>query len=118
MDLLSIPRLATGGVVEGSTVANIGEAGAEAVVPLEKNLGWLNKMGGMIANAILSQAQYQPSGNVQSSGGQSIMVQEGAIQITINDTGNSSETAGKVKATIESFFENLRKNGSYAVTEV
>lgn len=115
---LNIPRLATGGVVEGSTIANVGENGSEAIVPLEKNLGWLNKMGGMIANAILSQAQYQPSGNTQSSGGQSITVQEGAIQITINDTGNSSETAGKVKATIESFFENLRKNGSYAVTEV
>ncbi len=118
LDLLSIPRLATGGVVEGSTVANIGEAGAEAVVPLEKNLGWLNKMGGMIANAILSQAQYQPSGNVQSSGGQSITVQEGAIQITIHDTGNSSETANKVKNTIESFFAQIRRGGSYAVTEV
>lgn len=118
LPVLNIPRLATGGVVDDSTVANVGEAGAEAIVPLEKNLGWLNKMGGMIANAILSQAQYQPSSNMQSSGGQSITVQEGAIQITINDTGNSSETANKVKNTIESFFAQIRKGGSYAVTEV
>lgn len=118
LSLLSIPRLATGGVVEGSTVANIGEAGAEAVVPLENNLGWLNKMGGMIAEAILSQARYQPSSNAQSSGGQSITVEEGAIQITISDSGNASETANKVKNTIESFFAQLRKGGSYAVTEV
>lgn len=115
---LNIPRLATGGVVEGSTIANIGENGSEAIVPLEKNLGWLNKMGGMIANAILSQAQYQPSSSSKSSGGQSITVQEGAIQITINDTGNSSETARKVKTEIESFFAQIRKGGSYAVTEV
>ena len=65
-----------------------------------------------------SQAQYQPSGYSQAGGSQSITVQEGAIQITITDSSNSSETASKVKNTIESFFENLRKNGSYAVTEV
>ena len=87
----------------------------EAVVPLERNLGWLNKMGGMIANAILSQAQYQPSGNGQSSGGQSITVQEGAIQITINDTGNSSETANKVRNEIETFFSNMRNNNRMAI---
>ena len=115
---INIPRLATGGVVDGSTVANVGEAGAEAIVPLENNLGWLNKMGGMIANAILSQAQYQPSSHGKSSGSQSITVQEGAVQITISGSGNSGETAYKVKETIEAFFANLRKNGSYAVTEV
>lgn len=67
-----------------------------------------------------TQPYYQPSTEYvgSSNNNSSVTVQEGAIQITINDTGNSSETAGKVKATIESFFENLRKNGSYAVTEV
>ena len=115
---LDIPRLATGGVVDGPTTAVIGEAGSEAVVPLENNLGWLNKMGGMIANAILSQAQYQPSANGKHGGGQSITVQEGAIQITISGSGNSAETARKVKSEIESFFAQIRKGGSYAVTEV
>ena len=115
---LDIPRLASGGVVSSPTTALIGEAGSEAVVPLENNLGWLNKMGGMIANAILSQAQYQPSSHGKSSGSQSITVQEGAVQITISGSGNSGETAYKVKETIEAFFANLRKNGSYAVTEV
>lgn len=114
---INIPRLATGGIVDGSTVANVGEAGAEAIVPLENNLGWLNKMGGMIAQAILSQAQYQPSGQRKNSGEQSILVQEGAIQITISGTGNSGETARKVKDEIESFFAGLRNN-SRLVTEV
>lgn len=37
-----IPKLAKGGVVEESTVANIGERGAEAIVPLEKNKEWIS----------------------------------------------------------------------------
>lgn len=38
---LSVPKLATGGVVDEATLAMIGERGKEAVVPLEKNLGWI-----------------------------------------------------------------------------
>lgn len=45
---LSVPKLAKGGVVEGATMAVVGEAGAEAVVPLENNLGWLDKLAGML----------------------------------------------------------------------
>lgn len=39
---VSLPRLQTGGVVNRSTIAEIGENGAEAVVPLERNTGWLD----------------------------------------------------------------------------
>ena len=39
-----IPLLAKGGVVDKSTIANIGEDGAEAVVPLERNTEWLDKL--------------------------------------------------------------------------
>lgn len=45
---ISIPRLATGGIVDQPTPALIGEAGAEAVVPLENNLQWLDKLAGML----------------------------------------------------------------------
>jgi phage-related minor tail protein len=38
---LSLPRLAKGGIVNRSTVAEIGEDGREAVLPLEKNTGWM-----------------------------------------------------------------------------
>jgi len=41
---LRIPRLAKGGVVNNPTFAQIGEDGAEAVVPLEKNLGWMKNL--------------------------------------------------------------------------
>lgn len=38
---LELPRLAKGGIVNGPTIAEIGEDGREAVIPLEKNLGWM-----------------------------------------------------------------------------
>ena len=41
---VSLPRLAKGGVVTSSMLANIGEDGAEAVVPLENNTQWLNEI--------------------------------------------------------------------------
>ena len=41
---VNIPRLARGGVITNSMLANIGEDGAEAVVPLEKNTQWLDEI--------------------------------------------------------------------------
>lgn len=45
---LNIPAMAQGGVVDSATLAMIGENGKEAVVPLENNLEWLNKLAGML----------------------------------------------------------------------
>ena len=39
---IALPRLATGGIVTSSTLANIGEAGREAVLPLENNTDWMD----------------------------------------------------------------------------
>ena len=50
LDTIELPRLARGGIVDRATLAQIGENGAEAVVPLEKNLGWLDKMATMITD--------------------------------------------------------------------
>lgn len=44
-----IPELATGGVVDKATHAVIGEDGAEAVMPLEKNTGWIKQLAKEIA---------------------------------------------------------------------
>lgn len=41
---LSLPRLAKGGVIDRPTVAEIGEDGAEAVVPLERNTAWIKRV--------------------------------------------------------------------------
>ena len=45
---LEVPQMAQGGVVDSATLAVIGERGKEAVVPLENNLEWLNKLAGML----------------------------------------------------------------------
>lgn len=47
---LSLSRFATGGVVDKTTIAMIGEAGTEAVVPLERNTQWLGKMSDMLVS--------------------------------------------------------------------
>lgn len=44
-----IPELAKGGVVRRATNAIIGEDGAEAVMPLEKNTGWMDVLAEKIA---------------------------------------------------------------------
>ena len=41
---ISLPRLARGGIVDSPTIAQIGEDGREAVIPLEKNTGWINEI--------------------------------------------------------------------------
>lgn len=46
---LSVPQLATGGIVTKSTFANIGERGREAVLPLENNTGWMDMLADRIA---------------------------------------------------------------------
>lgn len=47
---LSLPRLAKGGVVDSATVAMIGEQGKEAVVPLENNTEWMDKLADRITS--------------------------------------------------------------------
>lgn len=43
-----IPKLARGGLVSGSTIAMIGEAGREAVLPLDRNTGWMDELASKI----------------------------------------------------------------------
>ena len=46
---LSLPRLAKGGIAESATTAIIGEAGREAVLPLDNNTEWMDKLADRIA---------------------------------------------------------------------
>lgn len=50
IDEVSFGRLAKGGVISKPGVFEVGEAGEEAVVPLEKNTGGLKKIAGLLAN--------------------------------------------------------------------
>lgn len=49
VNLPKIPMLARGGIVDQPTLAMVGEAGKEAVMPLENNTGWINNLAGQIA---------------------------------------------------------------------
>ena len=49
-NLENTTKLATGGVVTSPTLAMVGEAGKEAVVPLENNTEWLDKLADKLAS--------------------------------------------------------------------
>ena len=48
----NFPRLANGGITTGRTLAEIGEAGKEAVLPLENNLSYMEPLADMLADKI------------------------------------------------------------------
>lgn len=69
INIKEIPHLARGGIVNGPTVAQIGEAGKEAVVPLE-NTGFVNKLASALGSAVMAamnMSRYQTS-SVTSGG--------------------------------------------------
>lgn len=56
LDEFHLPRLAKGGLATGSTLANIGEAGKEAVIPLERNPdSWAAPLARAIADQFTEQ---------------------------------------------------------------
>lgn len=50
INIPKIPKLAQGGVVDKPTYAMIGEAGKEAVMPLERNTGWIDNLADKLSN--------------------------------------------------------------------
>lgn len=56
LNTVSLPRLATGGIVNSATIAMIGEAGKEAVLPLENNTQWMDRLAEKIAGMNNTQA--------------------------------------------------------------
>lgn len=48
LSTVTLPRLAKGGIINAPTVAQLGEAGTEAVMPLENNTGWIDQLASKI----------------------------------------------------------------------
>ncbi|MBR2088099.1 MAG: phage tail tape measure protein, partial [Oscillospiraceae bacterium] len=48
MDTINLPRLAKGGIIDKATLAQIGENGKEAVIPLEKNKAGLREIARLL----------------------------------------------------------------------
>lgn len=55
LSTVSIPRLAKGGIVDGATPLIAGEAGKEAIIPLENNTGWIDMVSSRISDFINGQ---------------------------------------------------------------
>lgn len=51
---LNLPRLAKGGIIDSATIAMVGEQGKEAVVPLENNTEWMDKLADRLAARMAS----------------------------------------------------------------
>lgn len=64
-----IPLLARGGIVDNATLFMAGEAGQEAVIPLERNLQWVDKMASMISDKLVNAYSTVPiiNGNILPS---------------------------------------------------
>lgn len=67
MNRIALPRLARGGIVSKSTLANVGEAGREAIIPLDRDKAGLKE----IASLILSGMNGKPKPSGTSGGGTS-----------------------------------------------
>ncbi|MEK4239061.1 phage tail protein [Paenibacillus sp. FSL H7-0714] len=65
-----IPRLARGGIVSSPTIAQIGERGKEAVVPLE-NTAFVDTLASALGTAVMAAMQMNQTSNSSSSGIQS-----------------------------------------------
>ena len=66
---IKIPKLARGGIIDSPTVAMVGEAGKEAVMPLENNTGWIDMLAGkLVAIMSLQQGNNQPIINISLDG--------------------------------------------------
>ncbi|MDD3415480.1 MAG: hypothetical protein PHY47_15970 [Lachnospiraceae bacterium] len=61
---VTLPRLAKGGIIDGATPLIAGEAGREAIVPLENNTGWLDLIAAKISEQINSKFTGTSSGSV------------------------------------------------------
>ena len=93
-----LPRLARGGIVDSPTVAMIGEAGKEAVVPLE-NTGFLQTMGRVVSSAVVDALGGITSHSGGFTGNGDIIIQIGGHEfgrIAIQEINKEQERAGQV----------------------
>ena len=84
-----IPKLATGGIATRSTIAEIGEAGKEAILPLENNTEWMDTLATKIAernqgpSKIVLQVGEKELGWAAINGINGITKQTGNIQLAL-----------------------------------
>ena len=93
-----LPRLARGGIVDSPTVAMIGEAGKEAVVPLE-NTGFLQTMGRVVSGAVVDAlGGILPQSSGFTGNGDIVIVVGGHEfgRVAIQEINKEQERAGQI----------------------
>ena len=128
IELLSVPKLATGGIIEKPTLSLIGEQGKEAVMPLENNTGWISQLASNISGQIsdnrmtpvntntinnqgttnnnrkyMSSTTNTTNTTVQGDTDNSITFNQGAIQINVRNASEEEalRLANKIMETIK-----------------
>ena len=93
---VSLPRLARGGIVDSPTIAMIGEAGKEAVVPLE-NTGFIQTLGRVVSSAVVNaMSGVGPQGGFSGDG--DIVIQIAGHEfgrVAIQEINKEHERAGQ-----------------------
>jgi hypothetical protein len=103
-----IPLMAEGGIVSKPTIAMIGEAGAEAVIPLDRMGSMGTKVVVNVQGSVISEGQLQsviPLDRMGSMG----------TRVTVNVAG-SVISEGQLQSVIQDVLYNLNRTG--AVTQL
>lgn len=98
---IELPRLAKGAIIKRPTIAEIGENGQEAVVPLENNIEWIDKLADRINQSM------QESANKQKTYGES----------GISGVSESREAVTKKEITVNNHNYGLTAQTAYEVSE-
>lgn len=119
INIPQIPKLARGGIVDQPTIAMVGEAGKEAVMPLENNTGWINNLAGQIAGQI--------GGGQSNASDESVTILREIVDVLLQILNalmnNDSETVIKVGETelgkvVAKALNNLSRQTGKSVIEV
>ena len=103
---LKVQWMATGGILNRAQLIGAGEAGAEAIVPLERNLGWLKRLAEQIVNEMESYAAVPTVTTAQFKLPQSTIRYSGSDVKT--DVSGQSQTNGANSALLRQLISEVR----------
>lgn len=103
-ELFKSQKLARGGVVDRATMAIVGEDGAEVVMPLEKNTGWIDKLAQRIA--------YKQRPIPQLATGTVIPANYGRFAAILGDNKREPEVVSPLSIMKQAVLDALAENGS------
>ena len=107
-----VPHLARGGIALKSVIANVGEFGKEAILPLENNLGWLDTLAGKLTKAMYaenSNAHYSRIGLAPNFAAENSA--RAGITVNNNNYGVTPQTAYEVSEATRRTLSSLEMQG-------